>query len=1077
MSFKSGILNNLSSHLSYFDCSDLSRYSNIETAYDYTPRGNTRIAVDKGKIGILVGKNGDIGSVIQYAGSRQMLGIHEIPALAERMANKLVRIMNNDAFKIQLYFSRNPDQSKNLIKEIIKASRTVANKMKLNLNAIFDEDEKVMPGFIAREDVFFVIWTTKSAMSSSEYSKVAKEEIEKTHKNKILRKLIEFGSIDVQKPWLSAKKMLEIHYSAVDGFVKDANESISNIYTSDRNSDSSFRILMADESLCAIRRSIDPSNEISSWKPYLQFDEHDGNWDKNNGVMKNRRIGRNLRTDTDFTNQVIFAPHMDGQLFLESGQRISSNICQIGQLYYATQDMSLAPEKTEPFVRLLSRMVSGEEFPWRMSFQFFGGQRPGQMMQSLFSGMLRATTTNGHNANIRAGLSYIKNLKEQNKPVANVRVSFTTWCHVSKGLEAIQEQSSAMARAVEGWGNIQVTDGAGDPVASTMSTVLGLGMGGTAKIGSMPLADVLTMLPFSRDSSPFETGSLLARTEDGRPLPLDFGSEKQNSFGEYIFGEPGSGKSVLMSLTNLGLILNTKQLQNVDASGLDLPIIRLIDVGFSQQGLYEIVKDALPENKKHLIVYKSLDMSRDRINPFDLPLGSRKPPEFLNSLIYQFILQLAMAPGEEKVPAHMDELVSALVRDIYRVFSDQSGSGASPKSYERGVVPEIDDALERLDLKISEGVAWYRVMDELAFKGEIHLAYLAQREAVPTLRDLSTYDMTEVERNFSGIQRAESGASLVDDLKVTLKAICEKYPIFSEKTNFDIADARIMILDIQKVVGATQSKDDIKQTSVMYMLAAIKMGGDFFTNVDSLHEYNPEYNFYHKPRIEKLYSTIKRFCLDEAHRAKGSVIIGSFIDKFFREGRKFNIIVTIASQRIDDIDKDTFENITTVWCLSSNNNPDKVANILHLSPTAKRYVAEKLTGPTSKGAPFLIQMKMKGGIHEHYGLVTMGPQKIWAFSTTAEDVLLRNKLSIEIGTDNAKKTLAALYPNGSVKKIVDIRAKERMNDMSNNQFEADEVPNKIIDEMVVECKKAYFMKLMELSGIDFSKENMKEIEQ
>lgn len=1072
MAFKPGFVNFMAGYASKakLDASVLSEYSVLDTAFDYDSKISLGGGSNARSMGILVGKNGNLGTVIQYNGSQKMLGPKELPGLIESLSKKLTRLMASSSYTIQVYFSRNPDQSVNLVKDITRGARSVANAINLDLDTIFDEDERVLPNWLARENVYFVLWTDQMVLSQDEAKKSFDEESAKKKKNKILSKVLDFGLFDTQRPWFVSKRILDLHYSAVDGFVKDVNESISGVYNSSNDS-SSFQILSAQDALKAIRRSIDPSSDISEWKPFLLFDRSDANWEKNNSVSSDKRLGRLLKEEGKNAPSTILAPRLDDQLFLEAGERVTSNICRIGGLYYSTYDMSLAPEETHDFSRLLSRMFGAQskEFPWRVSFTFSGGERAGKALQGVFASMLKITTKNtNYNGNIISGLEDIGKLIKNNKPIANLRVAFTTWSPISEGLDKISEQGSAMARAVEGWGNVQVSDSSGDPVSSLMGTVLAIGKGGTAKIGSAPLEDVLMMLPWSRDSSPFKEGAILARTADGRPFPLEMASSQQTTFSEYIFGQPGSGKSVLLSLTNLGMCLSTRLLQNLDEDGLDLPIIRLIDIGFSAEGFYEVVKDALPKDKQHKIVYKSLSMTSDRLNPFDLPLGCRQPPPFLEGLITQLILQAATAPGATSLPAHMDELVTLLVQELYKKFSDKVSSGSRPKPYRRGVV-EIDEGLERLGIEIPPTMPWYMVMDKLAFAGEIHLAHVAQRQAVPTLRDLATMDLKEVRQTFLNIRRLESGALLVDDLQVTLKTIVEKYPIISDVTNFNITDARISILDIQNVAGAGASADAVKQTSLMYMLAAIKQAGDFFVRPEMIIEYPKDYWFYHVPRIEKLFATPKRFMVDEAHRAGKSEAIQDLFDKFLREGRKFNILVTLASQRIDDINPKYFENISTVWVLSANNDAENIQKILKLSPTATEYVRSQLNGPSAKGAPFFIQMKMKTGVHEHYGYMTMGPQKIWAFSTTSEDVSLRNKLSVYLGPNEARKVLATLYPRGSAKDDISRRAADLAKEIAYQNNSSAENASKIIDQMVDECRAFHAAHLLKESGLTFTK--------
>ncbi len=52
---------------------------------------------------------------------------------------------------------------------------------------------------------------------------------------------------------------------------------------------------------------------------------------------------------------------------------------------------------------------------------------------------------------------------------------------------------------------------------------------------------------------------------------------------------------------------------------------------------------------------------------------------------------------------------------------------------------------------------------------------------------------------------------------------------------------------------------------------------------------------------------------------------------------------------------------------------------------------------------------------------TLGPIELWAFSTTAEDARLRNKLYQKLGPKEARRVLANLFPSGSVKSLIEAR--------------------------------------------------------
>ena len=81
-----------------------------------------------------------------------------------------------------------------------------------------------------------------------------------------------------------------------------------------------------------------------------------------------------------------------------------------------------------------------------------------------------------------------------------------------------------------------------------------------------------------------------------------------------------------------------------------------------------------------------------------------------------------------------------------------------------------------------------------------------------------------------------------------------------------------------------------------------------------------------------------------------------------------------------------------------------------------------LSGPTAKGAPIwaMFRMKAEGSVRQKLTL-TLGPAEIWAFSTTAEDVVLRTRLYEQIGPRLTRQVLARRFPGGSAKSEIEAR--------------------------------------------------------
>lgn len=79
---------------------------------------------------------------------------------------------------------------------------------------------------------------------------------------------------------------------------------------------------------------------------------------------------------------------------------------------------------------------------------------------------------------------------------------------------------------------------------------------------------------------------------------------------------------------------------------------------------------------------------------------------------------------------------------------------------------------------------------------------------------------------------------------------------------------------------------------------------------------------------------------------------------------------------------------------------------------------------------------------------TLGPIELWAFSTTAEDVSVRNKLYQKVGPKIARKVLAQKYPGGSAKGDVEDRKDKLRNTGVTIDGDGSNILEAIVEELV-----------------------------
>lgn len=80
--------------------------------------------------------------------------------------------------------------------------------------------------------------------------------------------------------------------------------------------------------------------------------------------------------------------------------------------------------------------------------------------------------------------------------------------------------------------------------------------------------------------------------------------------------------------------------------------------------------------------------------------------------------------------------------------------------------------------------------------------------------------------------------------------------------------------------------------------------------------------------------------------------------------------------------------------------------------------------------------------------LTIGPQSLWAFSTTTEDVAIRNNLYQRLGPSETLRRLAKRFPGGSAKAEVERRRRN-----IEDQSDADEEVVNVIQEIAHEIAR------------------------
>lgn len=920
----------------------------------------------------LVGDDGSLCSFIKVHGSRQLIGDSEYNWLVEQSTLKLGSRFDKPGHGLQIYFMRNPDRAGAELERALRPPRQTADNIGLDLEDLFDERQKHLVKYLAHEDIYFVCWTRQALLPKAELDRTLKEKQEKKWAK----------APNAQYPFAALPALRMRHRSYVLA-VASALEELG----------IQSEIAEVHDALRASRASIYPARNHDGWHAVLPGD---------------KISPREKRSRDKFDTSDVLWPPLRHQMVQGDARQISDKIVQIGDLIWAPVDLTLAPMDPTPFPQLLSRLAE-MDVPFRMSFLIEGGGLAGMTMKRTLSSVLGFT--NSDNKQVKKSLEMLEAMAKS-EPVVRLRLSFCTWAP-KDNVRLLEDRVGVLTQAIESWGYAQVTQLIGDPLEGVMSSALGLACQSTAPPAVAPLHEVVKLVPWQRSSSPFQKGAVLFRTVDGRLWPYQTGSALTTTWFDLIFAQPGAGKSVLMNALNMGTVLSP--------GNIDLPYIAIVDIGPSSSGLISVLKEALPPEKRHMVAHYKLRMSAEyAVNPFDTQLGARYPLPDERSFLIELLTMISTPPGQTNPYDGIAQLVGFVVDEMYRWRDDRS-TNAEPRPYLGRMVEQVDQAIRDHNIKLPSEPLWWDVVDALYDHDLVHEATLAQRQCSPVLADaVTSARRPQIRALLEETNIGGSAEGVIHAFERMIASAIREYPILSGVSRFDIGDTRICALDLQDVAPQGDETAD-RQTAIMYMLSRHILVRHWWLGEDALKYFPEKYKAHHERRLKAIRETPKRLCYDEFHRTSKSKSVRSQVVRDVREGRKWGVQITLASQLLDDFDNDMVDLATGVWILGAAVS-DRTVNVaterFGLSDTARWVMRHRLTGPRKSGAPALLVLGTNEGRYEQFIMNTMGPIELWAYSTSSEDVALRRRLYEQMGAQRGRQALAAMFPGGSARQEI-----------------------------------------------------------
>ncbi len=924
--------------------------------------------------------DGSLLSMIELNGCLPMIGEKEFSQMIGSLEMKLGTKLSRSGHALQVVFDYDPDTAHAEVSGHFDAMKVTAKNLGLDIDFIMDDWAESVSSWCASERVWMVLWTRPFVLSRTD----------------IKHARLEMGKNVLSAPHGSGRQeagklmnAIRNEHRAMVGSVSQALTDVGMLN----------RVLDAHQLLWEVRRSVDPEWTSRHWRALLPGDP-----------LPLRHPDPDQNDDVS----CLLYPPLAKQLFPREGETVDRRIIRVGDRYHAPIVMELPPITPMPFSTLF-RTLMNKGMPYRASLLIEGDGLKALNWRHILTSILHFTST--ANKKFNRAVEELKEMEMEGQTIVRLRAAFDTWTHIEhpNALQTLRSRVADLVSSVQQWGTCDVREVVGDPLLGFSATVPALMPASPAPVAAPPLSEALRMLPLTRPASPWKTGSVVLRTPDGKIIPFAPMSSEQAAWVDVGFAPMGGGKSVWLNTINYAFCLQVGLAR--------LPWLSIIDIGPSSSGLITLLKETLPENRKHLAAYHRLRMTPEYgINPFDTPLGCQKPLPAHASFLVNFLSLLA-TPLDRLAPYDGVAGIARLaVQSAYEEFSVER----NPKPYNAALDIVVAEAVDKLGIPVDERTSWWEVVDSLYENGLTHEASRAQRFAVPLLADVASMARRDLVTNMYK-HSTPDGERITDYFWRALVEAINAYPILKDPTQFDIGEAQIVSLDLDEVAPRGGAQAD-RQSAVMYMLARHVVGAKFFMMPDDVKHISARYQGYHEKRIKAIREDPKRMCFDEVHRvaraaAVAQQIVGD-IETGVRESRKWNLSFGLYSQNVNDIPDILVDLATNIFVLGAGSEEDveRVTKKFGLNDAAKRAISN-LGKPGKHGANMLAIFKVSSGKFCQMVTSTIGMLALWAFSSTSEDVAVRNTLYMRVGVHRALAALARLYPGG-IKVAVERRRQE-----------------------------------------------------
>ena len=942
-------------------------------------------------------------SLIEIHGAISPKGVEAYGEVVQNITDILSRHLKNSAAIYQIFYDFKPDPN---LEPLFNSARRHAAAMDLEVEEIINEKIAENTKHAHSERVFLCVYTLSSIIGDES------REHQESPKGTLGRG--------------------QAYYAALNILVDAHKEHTSQIARGFANEGLEASIVTTDAALKIALNMLEKTGDVT-------FDS----------IIRNERY---LREHVKEEHQEVLPLKISDQI-IQSNYRVEKDIVSNDAYFFAPLQM-IMPNKTNlAFDKLIGAMkIAGVEA--RLAITLSGGKK------RVPYGILLSTI--GRISPGNKAINFAKDeIKKKYNPEELVNMSMLVVSRKDIEMSTTKKNTPqydftqivkarvALKEALGSWGGMQVNSTFPDNLEAIMASVPLLIPRHVGKMISPPLIDIISMLPINRPYLPWEHGAALFLSSDGKPLPYSQ-IEGQSASVTLVTGPPGYGKSALMGSLNLAFL--------TEAGGsAELPIFKGIDFGSSTQGLIHTIKLGLDENQHHNIDYITVSNSEEfASNPFDTSPLCRYPSASQKSFLISFLQVTMMAMEDYK---SLPGLCTKVITQAYIKYSD-ADMNPEAKRYSRGTDLIIDTAIDSLGMSvIDQGDNWWSVADRFFELGEHEFCRIAQSHAVPTYSDLSAVVGSQIITQ--EYNDTLGGQNVTGFFQRTLREVIDQYPILRGNSKFNATEARVLILNLNDVVGSAvpQTLGEKQKNAIFYLWALRLLTADFFMSeneyANAAKNMPQKYANHNIEKIKALKSIKRRFLVDEYQRINNVPVAKAQVDQMIEQGRSLGIHVIVASPQHSNFSKAIQELSTSIFiCGAGSKNAAKEVVEHYGLDHHHQELIRSIKKPSSHGSSAFAIFRTNAGVHNIIVRLIEGPKMLAALATEQEDRYVREQFySLAAEPRMAQALFAQKFPTGRINKEL-----QRLENLIERgayvvQSDSENLLDDIVDSLLIELDK------------------------